>query len=105
MKAVSDLIRQADPFRYEPAWSPHVRLGVRQKVLQAVADEMPSVSIFRRRMAVAAVTLWVVVAAAAVLIPRVWAPSVQAQASVRFEIRLAERLPGPGLLSMTGAEG
>ena len=34
---------------------------------------------------------------AAAIIPRVWVPLVQAQASVRFEIRLAEDAPAPGL--------
>jgi preprotein translocase subunit SecD len=105
MKTVSDLIRQSDPLRDEPSWSPQVRCDVRQTVLQRAADVMPAVRRFRHRVAVAVVTVSLVLVAGAAIIPRVWAPLVQAQASVRFEMRLAEDSPAPGLQPVTGASG
>jgi hypothetical protein len=105
MRTVSDLIRQSDPLSHEPIWSPQLRQSVRQKVLQGAADVTPSIRLFRQRVALTVVTLCLVFAAAAAIIPRVWAPPVLAQASVRFEIRLAEDSPAPGLQPVTGAGG
>ena len=105
MRTVSDLIRQSDPLSHEPIWSPQVRQGVRQKVLQGAKDVTPSSPFFRQLVPVAVVTLCLVFAAAVAIIPRVWAPPVQAQASVRFEIRLAEGSPAPGLQPVAGAGG
>jgi preprotein translocase subunit SecD len=100
MSTVSDVIRQSDPFSHEPMWSPEVRAGVRQKVLQDAADVEPLIRAFRQRLTVAALAVCLVIAAAVAILPRVWAPMLQAQASVRFEIRLAEASPAPGLLSI-----
>ena len=97
MRTVSDLIRQSDPLSHEPIWSPQVRQGVRQKVLQGcrgVAAVDPAVS---TALGGCVLTMCLVFVAAAAIIPRVWEPPVQAQASVRFEIRLAEDSPAPGL--------
>lgn len=105
MRTVSDLIRQSDPLSDEPIWSPQVRQSVRQKVMRGAADVMPSIRVFRQFVAVAVVTLCLAFVAAAAIIPRVWAPAVQAQASVRFEMRLAEDSPAPGLQPVIGAGG
>ena len=104
MSTVSDLIRQSDPLGHEPMWSPQVRQGVRQRVLQGCADAAPSIHVFRQRVAVAVLTMCLMFVAAAI-IPRVWEPPVQAQASVRFEIRLAEDSPAPGLQPVTTGIG
>ena len=104
MNTVSDLIRQSDPLSHEPMWSPQVRQGVRQRVLQGCADAAPSIHVFRQRVAVAVLTMCLMFVAAAI-IPRVWEPPVQAQASVRFEIRLAEDSPAPGLQPVTTGTG
>jgi len=104
MSTVSDLIRQSDPLSHEPMWSPQVRQGVRQRVLQGCADAAPSIHVFRQRVAVAVLTMCLMFVAAAI-IPRVWEPPVQAQASVRFEIRLAEDSPAPGLQPVTTGTG
>ena len=105
MSTVSDLIRQSDPLSHEPMWSPQVRQGVRQRVLQGCADAAPSIRVFRQRVAVAVLTVCLMFVAAAAIIPRVWEPPVQAQASVRFEIRLAEDSPAPGLQAVTTGAG
>ena len=105
MSTVSDLIRQSDPLSHEPIWSPQVRQRARQKVLQRAADVTPSIRLIRTGVALAVVTLCLAFVAAAAIIPRVWAPLVQAQASVRFEIRLAEDAPAPGLQPVAGAGG
>ena len=104
MSTASDLIRQSDPLSHEPMWSPQVRQGVRQRVLQGCADAAPSIHVFRQRVAVAVLTMCLMFVAAAI-IPRVWEPPVQAQASVRFEIRLAEDSPAPGLQPVTTGTG
>jgi len=104
MSTASDLIRQSDPLSHEPMWSPQVRQGVRQRVLQGCADAAPSIHVFRQRVAVAVLTMCLMFVAAAI-IPRVWEPPVQAQASVRFEIRLAEDSPAPGLQPVTTGAG
>jgi hypothetical protein len=104
MRTVSDVIRQTDPLSHEPIWSPQVRQDVRQKVLEGAADVMPSIRLFRQLVPVAVVTLCLVFVAAVAIIPRVWAPPLQAQASVRFEIRLAEDSPAAGLQAVNGAD-
>jgi len=105
MSTVSDLIRQSDPLSHEPMWSPQVRQGVRQRVLQGCTDAAPSIRVFRQRVAVAVLTMCLMFVAAAATIPRVWEPPVQAQASVRFEIRLVEDSPAPGLQPVTTGAG
>ena len=100
---MSDLIRQSDPLCHEPIWSPQVRQSVRQKVLHDAASVVPLIPLWRQPLAIAMVTMCLGFVVAAAIIPRVWVPLVQAQASVRFEIRLAEDAPAPGLQPANGA--
>lgn len=97
MESVSDLIRKSDPICHEPIWSPQKRQGVRQRILRGAADVTPSISPLRKVLTVALVTLCLVFVASAVIIPTGLWPRLQAQASVRFEMRLAEETPIPGL--------
>ena len=105
MRTVADLIRKNDPLNHEPIWSPHVRQGVRQKVLQEVGKSVTSIPLLRQPLIIAMAMLCVVFVAGAVIIPRVELPLVQAQASVRFDVRLAEESPTPGLQQSKGAGG
>ena len=105
MRTVSDLICYSDPLGHEPMWSPQERQGVRQNVLRSATDVMPTIPLFRQPLVVAIVMSCLVVVAAAALLPRLWLSPVLAQASVRFEIRLAEESPASGLQPSTGARG
>ena len=105
MKTVSDLICKSDPLSHEPIWSPRERQSVRQNVLRGAADVMPSIPFFRQPLMIAMMTFCLVLIAGAAIVPRLRLSPVLAQASVRFEIRLAEEFPGPGLEPSIGAGG
>jgi hypothetical protein len=100
MKNVSELLRDADPLRYEP--SPLAeQQGLRRQAIIAAASsaDAPRSAGPRSRMAVFTA---VAVALIAVLFvgSRVWSLFVgdlQVQAAVRCEVRLAENGPAPGL--------
>jgi len=99
MKDVRELLRDADPLRYEPTWPSELHESRRRMVLAAASGaQAPAEGGSRPRMAVlAAVALTVI--AGSLLGSRVWSVFVgdlQA-AAIRFEIRLAEDGPAPGL--------
>jgi hypothetical protein len=105
MKTVGDLIRDSDPLSHEPIWSQQDRRAVRQNVLRAAADVMPSVPALSHPLVVLLSTLCLLLVAGAAIMPRSWSPLVLAQASVRFEIRLAEESPASGLQPADGTVG
>jgi hypothetical protein len=98
MKKISELLRDADPLANEPMPSSGQRHFRRQAVL-AAASSAPAHSgrASHSKMALlGSVALLVLIVA--FLGARMWSPSVSnVQAAVRFEVRLAEDNPGPGL--------
>lgn len=98
MKNIRELLRDADPLQHEPTWPSGERDSRRQAVLAAASvGRAPAGVRSRSRIAVfAAVALMVI--AASFLGSRARSPFVNdLQAAVRFEVRLAEDKPAPGL--------
>jgi hypothetical protein len=98
VKAIRELLREADPLKHEPTWPSGERDLRRKAILMVASDSRPPArSRLRSRIAVfAAVTL--IVIAVSFLSSRVWLPFVSnVQAAVHFEVRLAEVKPAPGL--------
>ena len=97
MKTVTELLRDADPLRHEPALPLEARQRLRTAIV-AAADgrSKPAGRLRRRRTLVAASSL----SAAAIVVVglQMWARGGAAVlAAVRFELRLAESEPAPGL--------
>jgi preprotein translocase subunit SecD len=90
MRTVGELLRTADPLRYEGMWSPRERLIVEERVLAHLRDG-PGRVWSRRSMIAAAASMTLL---AAVLVSRTTVLVVQA--AVRFEVRLAEDSQAPG---------
>jgi hypothetical protein len=93
MKTLVEILRDADPLAYEPRRTVHERHMNRQAVLDApyVGHDVP-----RRPFARATIAALVIVGAA--LSGFYWLrTAVDVIAAVRFEIRLAEENPAPGL--------
>jgi hypothetical protein len=99
VKTIKELLQDADPLRHEPAISASRRDASRQAVLAAAFASAPSTVSTRFRVArFAAVSLVVIgmgmLFLASRLLPRM---GFEAYAAVRFEVRLAEDTPAPGL--------
>ena len=105
METVTNLIRENDPLGYESMWSPQERQRVRLVVLRAAREGVPSIHLLRQPMAAALIVLLLVLVAGTAIIPQLRLSPALAQASVRFEIRLAEEIPAPRLQPATGAGG
>jgi hypothetical protein len=98
MKTVRELLRDADPLLHEPTWPSGERDFRRQAVLMATSGSRAHAGVrSRSRIAVfATVALMVIVVSFLGL--RVWSLFVSdVQGAVRFEVRLAEDKPAPGL--------
>ena len=96
MKAIKDLLQEADPLRVESEPSAVDRGFRRQAIVTAAASALPATGSWSRIPVYLSVIL-IVIAAFAVG-SRLWSPSISnVQAAVRFEVRLAERKPAPGL--------
>ena len=97
MKTIRELLQDADPLRNEPTWSSGER-DIRRKAILAAASEVPARVGVRPRSRIA---ILAALGAAIVLLflgPRIWSPLVtDLQGAVRFEVRLAEDKPAPGL--------
>jgi hypothetical protein len=106
MKTIGELLQVADPLRHESAEPSDRRERVRQAVLsQAVQHWAPTGMGARPRIAVFA-TIAVAAVAASFFGSRGWSSFVgELQAAVRFEVRLAEDGPGPGLREAKVAGG
>jgi hypothetical protein len=98
MKTLREVLGEADPLRHEPTYRSDLRDVCRQAVLTAVPPaSAPSPARSRSRVAILAIVALSGIAAS-FLGSRVWSPFVSdLQAAVRFEMRLAEDKPGPGL--------
>jgi len=96
MKAIRDLLQEADPLRIESEPAAADRSFRRQAIVTAAASALPATGSWSRIPVYLSVIL-IVIAAFAVG-SRLWSPSISnVQAAVRFEVRLAERQPAPGL--------
>ena len=98
MNNLRELLRDADPLRHEPAWPASQRDFCRQAVLAvATGARAPAGVAPRSRIAVFA-TAALMVLAASLLGALVWSLFISdVQAAIRFEVRLAENRPAPGL--------
>jgi hypothetical protein len=104
MKTVRELLREADPLRYEQMPDYEQRRLQRQALLAAAsaADRAGSMRLWPR-LAVVVVVLMAI--AAAVFGIRGLSGTVgEVHAAVRFEARLAEDQPGPGLQAVKLSE-
>jgi preprotein translocase subunit SecD len=99
MTTVSDLLRDADPMRHEPARRDEERNRIRALVLAAANAPQRRAPVWRRRRAalMTAVAMLAILAVAAG--SRFWSGggSTLHAAAVRFEVRLAETAFAPGL--------
>lgn len=99
MKTVNDILRDADPLHDDMRRLEDERGRLRQAVVGAASTvSTPSSRLFHSRRAAMVVVTAVVVALAAVG-SHVWSGGgTTLQAAVRFEVRLAEEQPAPGLM-------
>ncbi len=96
MKNLNELLRDSDPLQHEPTWPSAQRDISRQAVLAATSGARASVG-SRSRIAVF-VTAALMVIATSLLGALVWSQFINdLQAAIRFEVRLAEVGPAPGL--------
>lgn len=97
MKTVRELLQEADPLRHEPTRFSGELDSRRQAVLAAASDVRRPARVGRRSLvAVFAIVAFIVVAAS-FLGTRTGVFVSDVQAAVRFELRLAEEKPAPGL--------
>src|ERR1017187_4732445 len=98
MKTIRELLRDGDPLRHEPASPSGARDSRRRPILAAASGaRAPATTEARSRIAVF-VTAILIVIAASLLGAFVWSMfNSDLQAAIRFEVRLAEDKPGPGL--------
>jgi hypothetical protein len=99
MKTVTDILRDADPLPDDMRRLEEERDRLRQTVVAAASDAVaPSRGPLRtRKAAIVAVSVAVVALAAVGL--QIWSEGgATLQAAVRFEVRLAEERPTPGLV-------
>ena len=98
MKNIRDLLRDADPLQYEPTLPSGQHVFRRQAVLAAASGACAPAGVGARTRIGVFATAALMVIAASFLGPRVWSLFVNdLQAAVRFEVRLAEDRPAPGL--------
>jgi preprotein translocase subunit SecD len=99
MKSIRSLLQEADPLTYEATCPPVERERQRQAIVEAVsaAAQFPSHARSRWR-SISFVAVAAIVILTSILGSRTHSPFVSdLQAAVRFEVKLAESKPGPGL--------
>lgn len=97
MKTVRELLQDADPLQSE-SMSPAQYNFRRQAILEAASDVRVPAEVKSRPLVLVLAMLALVVIAASFLGGHVWPIFVgDVQAAVRFEVRLAEDRPAPGL--------
>ncbi len=98
MKSIRDLLREADPIQHEPTCPPDERNTRRQAVLAAAsASQLPARARSRSRLATFA-ALCLILVVVSFFGSRADLLFVgDLQAAVRFEVKLAEDKPSPGL--------
>lgn len=98
MKDLRELLLQADPLRDEQEWPPEQKLRL-HAIVEAASDAGTVFAPARARSPrVVLFTTAAMMIGASILGPRVWSIFVgDLQGAVRFEVKLAEDGPGPGL--------
>lgn len=98
MKTIRELLQDADPLQHEPTWPSDQRDFRRQAVIAAASAARAAGGMGSRSRIAAFATVALIAIAAPFLGSRGWSPFVSdLQAAVRFEVRLAEDKPAPGL--------
>jgi hypothetical protein len=100
MNTVRDLLRDADPFNDDAGRLDDARDSIRLRVVTAASVVRPPVS--RRRVVVGAAGLLAAVTLVGVLVG--FGDRATLRAALRFEVRLAEAQPAPGLIVARVAE-
>jgi hypothetical protein len=97
MTTLKELLQEADPLQHEPLLPPGRRDARRQAVLLSLDARARAAVPSRSKIAAIAATAAILLLAA-LLGARLWSPLINGvQAAVRFEVRLAEDQPAPGL--------
>jgi hypothetical protein len=98
MKTIRELLLDADPLQHEPPLPSGERDSRRQAVLVAASGSRACARVqSRSRIAVLAIVALTLIVISS-LGSRLWSPFVRdVQGAVRFEVRLAEEKPAPGL--------
>ncbi len=98
MNTVGDILRDADPLRHEPHRLDAERARLRQAIVATASDvTIPSSARFRIPAALMAAIVLIVAGIVAGGARIWWQGAATLQAAIRFEVRLAEDQPGPGL--------
>jgi len=99
MTKISNLLRDADPLRYEPTWPSDQQNLRRAAVLAAASGARAPSGVRSRSRAAVFATVALAAIATAFLGSRVWSVFVTdlQAAAIRFEVRLAEDKPAIGL--------
>jgi hypothetical protein len=97
MTELGNLLREADPLEYEPAFPPDRRDSMRDAILSVAAPVGAPDRAISRRLAIAGAAA-LAVFAASLAGPRMGSLFVRdLDAAIRFEVRLAEGQPASGL--------
>ena len=100
MRTIDSLLKSADPLRHEPEL-PADRIGSARRTVTAAASSAPHPIATRRRKFVRLATAAVLIFGVLSFGSRVWPRmGFETYAAVRFEVRLAETVPAPGLREM-----
>ena len=98
MKTIRELLQDGDPLRHEPASPLGDRDSRRRAILAAASGTHASAAAGARSRIAVFATAALMVIAASLLGTFVWSLfNSDLQAAIRFEVRLAEDKPGPGL--------
>ncbi len=98
MSAIKDLLQESDPLRRESEPSAADRSFRRQTILSAASGSPSPTASSRSRVPVYLGIMLIAMVAFGIGL-RLWPPFVHnVQAAVRFEVRLVEQEPGPGLI-------
>ncbi len=104
MNSIKDLLQEADPLRTESEPSAADRSIRRQAIIKAAGATPPTTERRSRMPIYMSLIVIAIVAIAAGL--RLWSPFIHdAQAAVRFEVRLVEEKAAPGLIEAKIAGG
>jgi hypothetical protein len=108
MKTISELLRDADPLQREPMRPSRDRDFRRQAILAAASRSHAHPGARSRSLVPVLIAIALMMIVVSFLGSRVWSPFVSdVQGAVRFEVRLAEDKPAPGLreAKVSGSSG
>src|ERR1051325_287557 len=104
MRTVRDLLEAADPARHDDGPTEDQRARIRHAILSATSrSDAPAASRVPRRTGLALAIAAALTVAAVIAFSMAPPVGPVLQAAVRFEVRLAEDQPGPGLRAARGA--